>query len=127
MEASMAGEVGARRPRGRPRQRAVDTALLQTALQLLVEGRYFGMSMDEIAEAAGTTKPTIYLRYRTKTELALAALDTLPREQAPLVLAGELRADLVALLRDFRSNVLRYGGMLVTGVLLLHEQDLPDR
>jgi len=126
MEASMAGEVGARRPRGRPRQRAVDTALLQTALQLLVEGRYFGMSMDEIAEAAGTTKPTIYLRYRTKTELALAALDTLPRERTPLVLAGELRADLVALLRDFRSNVLRYGGMLVTGVVLLHEQDRPE-
>ncbi len=84
------------------------------------------MSMDEIAEAAGTTKPTIYLRYRTKTELALAALNTLPRERTPLVLAGELRADLVVLLRDFRANVQRYGGMLVTGVVLLHEQDRPE-
>ncbi len=114
------------RPRGRPRQRSVDTVLLQTALKLLIEGRFFGMSMEEIAEAAGTTKPTIYLRYHTKTELALAALDALPRERAPLVLAGDLRADLVALLRDFRANVLRYGGMLVTWVVLVHEQDRPE-
>src|SRR3954467_10235261 len=98
----MLSESDVPRSRGRPRQRSVDTELLKTALQLLVEGRYFGMSMEEIAEAAGTTKPTIYLRYRTKTELALAALDAIPRERTPLVLAGNLRADLVALLRDFR-------------------------
>jgi AcrR family transcriptional regulator len=122
----MASQPAMRRPRGRPRQRSVATVLLQTALQLLVEGRFFGMSMEEIAEAAGTTKPTVYLRYRTKTELALAALDALPRQRPPLVLAGELRADLIALLQDIRANVTRYSGMLGTGVVLVHEQDRPE-
>jgi hypothetical protein len=42
------------------------------------------------------------------------------------VLGGELRADLVALLRDFGANFLRYHGMLVTGVVLLHERDRPE-
>ena len=51
----MASQPDVRRPRGRPRQRSVDAVLLQTTLQLLVEGRFFGMPVEEIAEAAGTT------------------------------------------------------------------------
>jgi AcrR family transcriptional regulator len=92
----------------------------------MAEGRYFALSMAEIAAEAGTTKPSLYLRYRTKGELAIAALDTLARKREPLPLTGDLRTDLIARLRQFRANLTQHRGMLLTGVLLLHEADRPE-
>lgn len=61
-------------PAGRPRDPAIDQALLQAALALLDEVGYAHLTLEAVARRAGTTKPTIYRRWDTLPELLLDAL-----------------------------------------------------
>ena len=45
------------------------------ALQLFASRGFHGTSMDDIAEAAGVTKPVLYQHFRSKRELYLELLD----------------------------------------------------
>jgi AcrR family transcriptional regulator len=86
---------------------------------------YARMSVDAVAAGAGVSKPTLYLRYPSKAALATAALahvrhQTTPRE------TGDTRADLVALLRHFRSGVERPFGMAMVGTVLAEEHHTPE-
>lgn len=49
--------------------------ILTTALALYAEHGYAGISMNQVAEAAGLAKGTLYLYFKTKEELFLALLD----------------------------------------------------
>ena len=40
---------------------------------------YEAMTIEQVASAAGVSKPTIYLRYRSKRELVAAMIDRLVR------------------------------------------------
>ena len=62
------------RPRGRPRDPAIDDALLTATRRLLVEVGYAGLSMEAIAARAGVSKPTLYLRYPSKGALVADAV-----------------------------------------------------
>lgn len=64
-----------KRPRGRPRDPAIEEAILQAALHRLVSEGYSRMSVADVAKDAGVTKPTLYLRWPSKLDLVLAALD----------------------------------------------------
>jgi AcrR family transcriptional regulator len=59
---------------GRPRNPAIDSAVLEVTIALLDEFGYSGLTLEEIARRAGTTKPAIYRRWPTRQELILAAL-----------------------------------------------------
>jgi len=59
---------------GRPRDPAIDRAVLAAALELLEEVGYAGFSIQEVARRAATTKPAVYRRWAGRAELALAAL-----------------------------------------------------
>jgi AcrR family transcriptional regulator len=59
---------------GRPRNPAIDAAVLGATLDVLDEQGYSGLSIEEVARRAGTTKPAIYRRWATRQRLALAAL-----------------------------------------------------
>ncbi|MGW0040201.1 TetR/AcrR family transcriptional regulator [Rhodococcus sp. NPDC003348] len=62
---------------GRPtREQAtqLDRRIRECALETLLEHGYEGTSMKAIAEAAGTTKPSLYKRFPTKEALFLAVL-----------------------------------------------------
>jgi AcrR family transcriptional regulator len=90
---------GARR-RGRPRggsDRLVQTVLAATLDQLGAAG-YAELSIDAVARAAKVNK-TIYRRWRTKTELVIAAVVASRDATAPFAETGSLAADLSALLR----------------------------
>ena len=115
-----------REPRlpGRPRCPAVDQAILQATLVQLATSGYARMSIDAIAEQAGTTKPTIYRRWPGKAELAVAALARFQMVDAPRP-TGVLRADLVAALEDFQSKLLRPNGMAMIGTILAEERHTP--
>ena len=78
------------------------------------------MTVDQVAEAAGVSKPTIYLRYRSKRELVAAMIDRL-RPPLPERSTGSLARDLVALIEMERQWVDRHGLRIVAAVLL--EQD----
>jgi AcrR family transcriptional regulator len=65
------------RARGRPRDPAIDRAILDAALRLLAEQGYDGMSLEAVAGAAGVGKTTIYRRYPGKRELVVAAISSI--------------------------------------------------
>ncbi|MFJ1898793.1 MULTISPECIES: TetR/AcrR family transcriptional regulator [unclassified Streptomyces] len=61
-------------PGGRPRDPAIDQAILDAGLTLLDEVGYTGLTLEAVARRAGTTKPTIYRRWAGLPELLLDAL-----------------------------------------------------
>ncbi len=114
-----------RRKKGRPRSPEVDREILQAAMQVMARGGYARMSVEEVAAEAGVSRPTIYLRYSGKAELATAALAahrTLGRPEE----TGDTRVDLVARLRHFRRGVERPFGMAMIGSVLAEEQNTPE-
>ncbi|MEU1481950.1 TetR/AcrR family transcriptional regulator [Streptomyces sp. NPDC005760] len=62
---------------GRPRSAAVELAIIDATLSLLVEVGPDGFSVATVSERAGVGKATIYRRWRTKDELLLAAIRSL--------------------------------------------------
>jgi AcrR family transcriptional regulator len=59
---------------GRPRNPEIDSAALATTLAILDQVGYARLTLEEVTRRAGTTKPAIYRRWRTRKQLVLAAL-----------------------------------------------------
>lgn len=70
-------EVPSRRRGGRPtREEAskLDLVVRESALRLFLENGYEGTTMNAIAAAAGTTKPSLYARFPTKEDVFRSVL-----------------------------------------------------
>ena len=68
----------------RPRDSQIDAAVLDATLAALKRSGYGGLTLEEIARSAGTTKPAIYRRWPNRQRLVLAALgERLGRMRAP--------------------------------------------
>jgi AcrR family transcriptional regulator len=111
------------RASGRPRSARIDEIVLRTALRHLAERGYAGMSINAIAAELGVSKPTIYLRWPSKMELALAAVTSLYVDQ-PEARTGDVRADLVAHLRSVK-RVHDTVGIGLAGSMLAEERHNP--
>jgi AcrR family transcriptional regulator len=111
--------------RGRPRSAARDEAILAATLRLMGEQGYARMSIDAVAAAAGVGKPTIYSRYRSKADLATAAMRHLRESGAPAP-TGDLRADLAAQLRQLRVNATAIAAGSLVGTCLAEAQATPE-
>jgi AcrR family transcriptional regulator len=66
--------VHTRRRPGRPRSAEADAAILDAALDLLIERGAAATSIEQVAQRAGVTRATIYRRFPGKTELLSSAL-----------------------------------------------------
>ncbi|MFF8842142.1 TetR/AcrR family transcriptional regulator [Streptomyces sp. NPDC015127] len=60
--------------RGRPRDPAIDTAVLSATLAVLREQGYARFALEAVAARAGTTKPSIRRRWPVRQELVIDAL-----------------------------------------------------
>jgi AcrR family transcriptional regulator len=60
--------------RGRPRNPAIDAAILSATRELLLEVGYANLAMEAVAARAGISKPTLYLRYPTRAVLVFEAI-----------------------------------------------------
>ncbi|GAB4586901.1 TetR/AcrR family transcriptional regulator [Nocardia sp. IFM 10818] len=60
---------------GRPRDPAVDEAIILATRRRLVTDGYTRMALGDIAADAGVTRPTLYRRWPGKLELVIDALD----------------------------------------------------
>jgi AcrR family transcriptional regulator len=68
----------------RPRDRQIDAALHEATLGVLKRSGYGGLTLEDVARSAGTTKPAIYRRWRGRQQLVLAALgERLGQARAP--------------------------------------------
>lgn len=63
------------KPRGRPRDPAVDEAILRAAMELFMANGFADTSIDAVAKRAGVTRVTVYRRFAGKEELLAKALE----------------------------------------------------
>jgi len=79
--------------RGRPRDVAVDQAVGRAVRDLLLEVGYNRMSIGMIARRAGTSRPAVYRRWKSKAELVHEVV--FPDSNATIVAdTGDLAVDL---------------------------------
>ncbi len=85
---------GERRRRGRPRDPDAEPRIRRYAVQLLLERGFDGMTVDDVAEAAGVGKATIYRRWASKEQLANDAMAELFDIEIPDADTGSIAGDL---------------------------------
>ena len=101
-EHASAAEVPAppsRRP-GRPREEGVDERILYAALARLVRSGYEHLRIDDVAADAGVAKTTLYRRWASKKALVADVMRGLYVDRVQAEDHGDLRTDLVALVRE---------------------------
>jgi AcrR family transcriptional regulator len=110
---------------GRPRNPALDCAILSAAGRQLGEFGYARMSLESVAAAAGTTAPSLRRRYRNKAELAAAVIGSLRVEEPPAG-APTPRAHALAILENFHANLRAIPALAILGSLLVEEERHPE-
>lgn len=89
------GTTSGERPRrGRPRDPDAEPRIRRYAVQLLLARGFDGMTVDDVAEAAGVGKATIYRRWASKEELANDAMTELFDIEIPDADTGSIAGDL---------------------------------
>ncbi len=84
---------------GRPRSEEAHRAILDAALELLVEVGYSALTVEGVAQRAGVGKATIYRRWPSKLPLVIEAFGDLPAfEESD---SGDLATDLEQILRSY--------------------------
>jgi len=92
-----------RRPRGRPRDNAIDQRIVQATLGVVAERGIAGAAIDEIALRSGVSKATIYGRWPSKEVLCIEAM----RHTQPVLTTARTsnpRTDCIALLADLARD-----------------------
>lgn len=83
------------------------------------------MSLASVAREAGTTVPSLRRRYRDKSTLAAAVVDSI-RVEAPHEGSGPPRDRALAVLENFGRNLERPHSMALLGTLLAEEHRTPE-
>jgi AcrR family transcriptional regulator len=117
--------VSEKRAAGRPRNAALDGAILAAAERQLGELGYARMSLESIAASAGTTVPSVRRRFGGKAAIAEAVVKSL-RVADLTPPAGPPRAQALAILENFHRNLLRKDAMAILGTLLAEESHQPE-
>jgi AcrR family transcriptional regulator len=110
---------------GRPRNPALDGAILSAAAQQLGEVGYARISLESVAAAAGTTVPSLRRRYRNKAELVAAVIGSLRVEEPPGG-APTPRAHALAILENFHRHLRAIPALAILGSLLAEEERHPE-
>ena len=88
------GEQPARRGRGRPRDPETDERITSAAAELLLLRGFDRTTVDDVAARAGVGKATVYRRWPSKEDLAVAAMESLYSSEMPEPDTGSIRTDL---------------------------------
>lgn len=102
---------------GRPRDDALDRAILDRTAEVLMTEGVESVTFSRIAELAGTTRPALYRRFRGPDDLLVAALHHIASGTRP-ERTGDHRTDLEAELRSFRDGITRTRSIALVGTML---------
>jgi AcrR family transcriptional regulator len=102
----------------RRRGAALEAALLDAAWDELQAGGYANLTMEAVADRAGTSRAVLYRRWHNRPELVIAAI----RRHRPMLSGevpdtGSLRGDVLALLSRMSDRMAEIGPETVYGVL----------
>jgi AcrR family transcriptional regulator len=86
------------RRRGRPLDPTKNDVIGAALIEVLAEVGYRGLTMGEVALAAGVGKAAIYRRWPSKTDLIVSYLDGALTDEVAVPDTGSLREDLIGLL-----------------------------
>lgn len=110
----------------RPLDPTRDARILDAVLELIAESGYVSMTIDAVAARSGTSKATIYRRWRNKREIAVAAMARYHGTRTSWsVDTGTFRGDLVAHTRRFAEVLTGFDGRLAVGLVQARASD-PD-
>ncbi|TMR32977.1 TetR/AcrR family transcriptional regulator [Nonomuraea zeae] len=98
------GAVAGIERHGRPRDPGNDAAILEAALDLLIERGAAGTSIEAVAQRAGVAKLTVYRRWRAKDDLLMAALEHARAPDMDAAPAGQSIDDLVSSIAELLSR-----------------------
>jgi AcrR family transcriptional regulator len=114
----------------RRRGEALEAALLDAAWDELQRAGYRALTMEAVADRAGTSRAVLYRRWPKKAEIVVAAL----RRRRPMLSGavpdtGSLRGDVVALLSRMSTRLVKTGPDTLYGLLgdYLADAELFDR
>ncbi len=99
--------------RGRPRDAALDRALLEATLEVLYEKGYGGLTTSAVAKRAGVSTATLYRRWKSKDDLVVGTAVRWAHDLGPGEDTGTLSGDLTALLTDKARTLDGPGGRLL--------------
>ena len=103
---------------GRPRRLATGHAILKATRQILARGGVHGLTVEGVAARSGVAKTTIYRRWRSKEDLALAALLEVMHQEPPLRHLGRTQTALNAYLRRLITNLnVKLYGRIIRGLI----------
>jgi AcrR family transcriptional regulator len=113
----------------RRRGATLENALLAAAWEELQSAGYMHLTMERVADRAGTSRAVIYRRWHNRHELVIAAL----RHSQPVLSGripdtGSLRGDVLAVLRSAATRISAIGPDTVVGLLadLLADEKASD-
>jgi AcrR family transcriptional regulator len=104
-------------PSARRRGAALEQAILHAAAQELRESGYAGMTMDKVAQRAGTNKNAIYRRWPHRAALGVAAYRHLSGAPISAPDTGTLRGDALELLRQANATWSSPQGVILRDLL----------
>lgn len=99
------GDLKERRGRGRPRDPGTDERITAAAAELLLQRGFDRTTVDDVATRAGVGKATVYRRWPSKEDLAVAAMETLYTTEMPEADTGSIVEDLTASYRSVLAFV----------------------
>lgn len=103
------GSAGAPASGHQKRRARTERVILDTTRELLAESGFGSLTMERVAERSGVAKTTLYRRYRSRNDLALAVLLDMLGDVSTLPYAKDSRAELTRLVDrtvDLMSNSL---------------------
>ncbi len=98
-------ELQVRRGRGRPRDPGTDERITNAAAELLLQQGFERTTVDDVAARAGVGKATVYRRWPSKEDLAVAAMETLYSTEMPEADTGSIVSDLTESYRSVLAFV----------------------
>jgi AcrR family transcriptional regulator len=114
----------------RRRGEALEAALLDAAWDELQAKGYQALTMEAVADRAGTSRAVLYRRWPKKAELVVATLRShRPMLSGAIPDTGSLRGDVIALLARMSERLRKIGPEILYGLLgdYLADAELFDR
>ncbi|MFI9384451.1 TetR/AcrR family transcriptional regulator [Kutzneria sp. NPDC052558] len=109
----------------RRRGAVLEEAILRAAADELTESGYAGLTMDRVAQRAGTNKNAIYRRWPNRAALGVAAYKLLVQTALGPPDTGELRTDVLAVLRRMNADLATPKANVAAGLMAGAAED-PD-